>query len=356
MARIAILGAGMMGSALALPLLDGGHEIRLIGTELDQEIISALKRGAEHPTLRYPLPSAVQPFFAAELGTALHGVDAIALGVSSAGVRWAGRALAGLRAPVPLLMISKGLHWDGAHFQILPDILKQELPEGLGIEPVAVGGPCIAGELARRVETCVVFTGRDPVSCAAWADLARGPYYHVFTSADPVGTEVCAALKNAYAMGVGFVAGLHQKRGGAAGSIAMHNGEAALYAQAIAEAERLVVLLGGAPGTAAGLPFAGDLNVTCNGGRTGRFGRFLGQGLGRAGAIAAMQGATLECLEVLETLRAGLSVLEASGKLARGELPFLDHLLEVALDDRPVAIPYASFFKALRPAGSAANS
>ena len=69
-----------------------------------------------------------------------------------------------------------------------------------------------------------------------------------------------------------------------------------------------------------------------------------------------MQGATLECLEILETLRTGLTVLEASGKLARGELPFLDHMLEVALDDRPVAIPYASFFKELLPAGSAASS
>jgi glycerol-3-phosphate dehydrogenase (NAD(P)+) len=356
MARIAILGAGMMGSALAVPLVERGHEIRLIGTGLDHEIISRLKSGGEHLTLRYPLPGSIQPFFEAELDAALDGVEAIALGVSSAGVRWAGRALAGLRSAVPLLMISKGLHWDGTRFAILPDVLKQELPAGLGIEPVAVAGPCIAGELARRVETCTVFTGRDAQSCAAWAELARGPYYHVFTSSDPVGTEVCAALKNAYAMGIGFVAGQHERSGGSAGSIAMHNGEAALYAQAIAEAERLVVLLGGAPGTAAGLAFAGDLNVTCNGGRTGRFGRFLGQGMGRQRAIAAMQGATLECLEILETLRAGLAVFEATGKLERGALPFLDHMLSVALDDQPVLIPYGSFFKELQPAGSAANS
>ena len=356
MARIAILGAGMMGSALAIPLVDRGHELRLIGSELDGEIIAALRRGADHPTLRYPLPSSIEPFFAAEIGAALTGVDAIALGVSSAGVRWAGRTLAASSQRVPLLMISKGLHWDGARFLILPDVLKQELPAELGIEPVAVAGPCIAGELARRVETCVVFTGRDAQRCAEWAELARGPYYHVLTSADPIGTEVCAALKNAYAMGVGFVAGQHERNGGSPGSIAMHNAEAALYAQAINEAERFQVLLGGAPGTAAGLSFAGDLNVTCNGGRTGRFGRFLGQGLGRKRAIEAMQGATLECLEILETLRAGLTVMEASGQLERGELPFLDRLLSVALDDQPVAIPYASFFREHRAAESAVNS
>ena len=346
MARIAILGAGMMGSALSVPLIDRGHEVRLIGTMLDGEIIGELKNGREHPTLRLPLPGAIQAFYAGELPQALHGVDAIALGVSSAGVRWAGQALAPLlRAGVPLLMISKGLVYDGQRFEILPDVLKQELPPELTVDAVAVGGPCIAGELARRVETCVVFTGRNKDSVAAWSELAHAPYYHVFTSADPVGTEVCAALKNAYAMGIGFAAGLHEKNGGSAGSIAMHNCEAALYAQAILEAKQIVSLLGGDPESAAGLPFAGDLNVTCNGGRTGRFGRFLGRGLGRAGAISAMNGATLECLEILETLRAGFTRGLGAGGFGLGDFPFLAHMLEVALDDRPVAIPYPQFFK-----------
>jgi len=351
MARIAVLGAGMMGSALCLPLIDRGHELRLIGTELDTAIITALRAGAQHPTLRFPLPSSIEPFFAAELQNALAGVDAIALGVSSAGVRWAGQALAPrLRAGVPLLMVSKGLVYEGQRFDILPDVLKRELPPELNLDPVAVGGPCIAGELARRVETCVVFTGRNAESVNTWAELARGPYYHVFTSSDPVGTEVCAALKNAYAMGIGFAAGLHEKRGGNTGSIAMHNCEAALYAQAILEARLLVNLLGGDQACASGLPFAGDLNVTCNGGRTGRFGRFLGQGLGRAAAISAMNGATLECLEILQTLRTGLSQLDSNSRITLADLPFLSHMLEVALDDRPVDIPYAQFFKAAPPA------
>ena len=349
MARIAILGAGMMGSALAVPLVDRGHSVRLIGTVLDDAIITALKSGADHPTLRMALPREIQPFFASELEQALASVEAIALGVSSAGVRWAGRALGPhLRSGVPLLMISKGLVWTGSQFAILPDVLRRELPAELDIDPVAVGGPCIAGELARKVETCVIFTSRNAATSDAWADLARGPYYHVLTSADVVGTEVCAALKNAYAMGIGFAAGLHEKSGGLPGSIAMHTGEAALYAQAIREAEALVTLLGGDVRSVPGLAFAGDLNVTCNGGRTGRFGRFLGLGLGRAGAVERMNGATLECLEILETLRIGVSELVRAGQLQPGELPLLDHMIAVALDDAPVAIPYQRFFKAPR--------
>jgi glycerol-3-phosphate dehydrogenase (NAD(P)+) len=346
MARIVILGAGMMGSAFALPLVDRGHEVRLVGTVLDDAIIAALKAGHEHPTLAYPLPPQIQPFYATELAHALVSVEALALGVSSAGVGWAARALAPLlAAPLPLAMVSKGLAWNGRALDILPDVFRQTLTR-FALDPVAVAGPCIAGELARRAPTCVVFTSRSEPSRAAWAELARGPYYHVLTSADVIGTEVCAALKNAYAMGVGFVAGLHEKNGGTPGSIAMHNAEAALYAQAIREAEALVGALGGDPRSAAGLAFAGDLNVTCNGGRTGRFGRFLGLGLGRAGAVARMNGATLECLEILETLRHGVQALISAGKFQAGELPLLDHLMAVALDDAPVAIPYARFFRA----------
>jgi hypothetical protein len=63
-----------------------------------------------------------------------------------------------------------------------------------------------------------------------------------------------------------------------------------------------------------------------------------------------MNGATLECLEVLETLRTGLTRIErTSASFTLGDLPFLAHMLEVALDDRPVDIPYQQFFKVPRP-------
>jgi len=62
MATFTVLGAGMMGSALCVPLADRGHEVRLCGTPLDEEIIAALGRGDPHPTLKQPLPESIQPF------------------------------------------------------------------------------------------------------------------------------------------------------------------------------------------------------------------------------------------------------------------------------------------------------
>jgi glycerol-3-phosphate dehydrogenase (NAD(P)+) len=206
-----------------------------------------------------------------------------------------------------------------------------------------VAGPCIAGELARRVDTTVVFCGRDSDAVARFEALLAGSYYRVWSETDVVGAEISAALKNAYAMAMAFGAGVHEARGGQAGSVALHNYEASVFAQAVHEMQLIVQAGGGSASTVVGLPGVGDLHVTCNGGRTGRFGRWLGLGVGRNEAISRMEGATLECLEILEVMREALPELEA--KLGRGMLPLLEHMIDVALDDKPVAPPFSSFFR-----------
>ena len=346
----------MMGSALSVPLLDSAHEVRLVGTHLDREIIESLKSRGVHPKLKYALPEQIKPFFVEELDQAMQDVELVALGVSSAGVRWAGQKLKPwARADLPILMVAKGLEWSNDRLRVLPDVLREELTDGTGAtrgathssasEPIAVGGPCIAGELVRRVETCVVFAGRDQATLGRVAALASAAYYHVTTSSDLLGVEACAALKNAYAMGIAFGEGIHERQGGQPGSIALHNYEAAVFAQSVFEMQRIVRLLGGDPASAQGLAGVGDLDVTCNGGRTGRFGKLLGLGLGVEAATARMEGATLECLEILSVLRGALPGLEQRGELRENELPLLRHLIEVALDDKPIAMPFNRFFK-----------
>jgi glycerol-3-phosphate dehydrogenase (NAD(P)+) len=346
MAVIAIVGAGMMGSALSAPLVARGHEVRLVGTPLDHEIITCLKQQRPHPKLRALVPGVV-PYFVAELEQALSGAEAIALGVSSAGVRWAAQALGPVLAqvPRPVSMVSKGLVWQDEQLDILPDVFQSLLPEPARAQvcPVGVAGPCIAGELLQQVPTSVVFTGRSSAACEAWANLARGPFYFVRVEPDVVGAETCAALKNAYAMGVGFGAGIHEARGGAPGSLAYHNYESAVFAQAIVEMQNVLALVGGNPRTAAGLPGSGDLTVTCNGGRTGRFGKWLGLGLSLQEAIAKMEGATLECLEILRELDVALRHFDELGRTRPNDLPLLRHLIEVALYSAPVAMPFERF-------------
>lgn len=367
MSVITILGAGMMGAAWCVPLLDAGHDVRLVGTHLDSDVINSLRESGTHPKLGLELPKGLKAFPISELTSALEGAEVIGLGVSSHGVRWAAetlapyfikRAISG--APAwPVMSISKGLEWTGEELRLLPDVFSDALnaavddPDGahdavpLNVSPVAVAGPCIAGELARRVETCVVMTSRSPETTRRLAALVRTPYYHAFPSDDVLGVEVCAALKNAYAMGIAFAAGIHESRGGQPGSVAMHNHESAVFAQAVVEMMAIVEVLGGDPKTAAGMAGVGDLDVTCNGGRTGRFGRLLGSGLSRSQAIEAMQGATLECLEIIHVMRHAVTAFEQAGKLPRGSLPLLSHMAEVVQDGAAVNVPFPRFFGGL---------
>jgi glycerol-3-phosphate dehydrogenase (NAD(P)+) len=347
----------MMGSALCVPLTDRGHDVRLIGTPLDGALVSAVASERPHPTLGVRLPGALRCHPASELTEACADADAIVLGVSSAGIPWAASALAPVlaRRPRPVLMLSKGLEQGtlqpgqpaAAGLRVLTEALRLALPEQLAAQtrPVAVCGPCIAGELARRTPTVVVFSGQDLSVARRFADWLETPYYRVVLQQDVVGTQLCAALKNAYAMGIAFGAGLHQRVGGERGSVAMHNYEAAVFAQSLLEMQELVVSLGGGAGTALGLAGSGDLTVTSNGGRTRRFGALLGMGHATREAIRLMQGATLECLEVLGVLDRFLHGVAAEG-LDRRRLPLLSHLIDVGLHGAPVDVPFQEFFRA----------
>jgi len=346
MATVTVLGAGMMGSALCVPLADAGHDVRLVGTHLDEAIVASLRKSGVHPGLGLALPDGVRAFYHRELEAAVTGADVIGIGVSSPGVRWAGDQIAPHADPgCPIVMITKGLAVQDGTLTVLPEVLRARLPPAVRdqIHPAAVGGPCIAGELARRVPTCVVLAGRDETALDRLASVMTTGYYHVRTSAQVVAVEVCAALKNAFAMGVAFAWGIHERQGGEASSIAMHNHEAAVFAQAVVEMQRVLSVLGADSSCAAGLAGVGDLYVTCNAGRTGRLGRLLGMGLGRDEAVRRMQGATLEALDILGTMREALPLLERRGLSTSNDLPLLQHLIAVALDGVQVKVPFEKF-------------
>jgi glycerol-3-phosphate dehydrogenase (NAD(P)+) len=347
MAKIAVVGAGMMGTALCTPLADAGHEVRLVGTHLDAAWVNAMKADRVHPKLGVPLPAGVIPYAFAELRAALAGVEAIGVGVSSAGVRWAAHVLAPyLRRDVPLVSVTKGLEESPpGQLRILPDVLRDELPATLQAEitPCAIGGPCIAGELARRVPTSVVFCGRDRAALDRLAAIFATPYYHVHVSTDVVGVEVCAALKNAYAMAVGIGAGVHERAGGAPGPVAHHNFEAGIFAQACFEMHLLVKACGGDPRQVPHLAGAGDLMVTTSGGRSSRLGRLLGLGHPFEEARAQMPGDTLESADTVRVVGGALPRLYL-GKLAPGSLPLMEHLHEVIVEGKPIDMPFARFF------------
>ena len=348
MAKVAVLGAGMMGTALCTPIADAGHEVRLVGTHLDAAWVQGMKRDGVHPKVGMPLPDGVRPFALEELDAALDGVSMVCVGVSSAGVRWAAQNL-GPRLPpgIPVIAVTKGLEEsEPGVLRILPDVFLEHLPENLrSLHPCAIGGPCIAGELARRVHTAVVFAGRDESTLKRFAEAFSTPYYHVRTSTDVVGVEVCAALKNAYAMAVGIGAGVHERAGGTAAPVAHHNYEAAVFAQACIEMDQLVRMLGGDPAHVPHLAGAGDMLVTTSGGRSSRLGRWLGLGLSFPEAQEKMKGDTLESADLIRVLGGALPTLIEQGKLPPGALPLMRHLHEVIVGGQRIDMPFDQFFR-----------
>ena len=70
---ITIIGSGMMGSALAFPARENGHEVRLVGTHLDREIIEACKKTGQHPKFDYPFPEGVKYYFYEDWKEAVKG-------------------------------------------------------------------------------------------------------------------------------------------------------------------------------------------------------------------------------------------------------------------------------------------
>lgn len=349
MAKVTILGAGLMGTAVAWPLADNGHEVRLVGTHLDDAIIrSCLDRG-HHPRLKRQLPDGVMPYYVRELPKALEGADLIVSGVNSLGVRWLAHTLGPLLWPgAKLIAVTKGLEagQNGA-LRILPDLLRDELPEDIRdrVSLNAIGGPCIAGELAGRRHTCVVFTGRDADILGQIRKLFATGYYHIWTSTDMIGVEVCAALKNAYTLAVGMATGMLDFDGGPdeAGA-GMGNVAAALFGASAREMKRIVGLMGGDPEHVTGLPGVGDQYVTCVGGRTIRMGRLLGAGLTYTEAVLQMAGETLEGVYIVKQMAQALAEWERQGKIGRDELPLLRMLCRVITEDARPEIPFDRLF------------
>ena len=348
MSTVVILGAGVMGSALAVPLSENEHEVRLVGTHLDRQIVDAVRATRVHPGLGRELPASVRAFQLEELETAFADADVVVSGVNSFGVRWAGERLAPLLQPDQLVIaIAKGVSADEhGNLRILPEALAEPVHPDVRerVRWAAIVGPSIAGEVAARRETSVVFCGDDQDALGRLAAAFRTDWYHVWTSTDLRGAEICAAAKNCYALAVGLAEGELERRGEAAGVDRAHNYEAAVFAQGAAEMRQWVALVGGRPETPSWLPGVGDMYVTSTGGRNVRVGGLVGSGLAFTEAAARMDNPTLEGAAAIRVFGGALVKLTERGVVGEADFPLMRHLYEVIALERPLNMPWHRFF------------
>jgi glycerol-3-phosphate dehydrogenase (NAD(P)+) len=349
-ADIVILGAGVMGSAMALPAAERGNAIDLVGTHLDEEIVRSVAGNGLHPRLGVTLPPNVTARPWTEFGAvAAKPARLVILGVSSAGISWAiDRIVESVREPVPVLMITKGLVPRDGSIEVLPRHVAREVERrtGMVLPIMAVGGPCIAGELAARRETSVVVTGMDEAQIAGAMSLLEAPFYHARASTDVVGVEICAAFKNFYALAVGAAAGLLEREGKAPNGALMHNLAASLFTQALEEMTVLVEALGGRASTVRGLAGSGDLYVTCQAGRNSRMGRLLGLGLSYSKAKADHMAAdTVEGAQLALDLGPTLDAMLERGALPAGRMPLTRAIVDAVCRDRSLEPAFELFHR-----------
>ena len=331
----------MMGSAIGIPAAQNGHEVRLVGTPLDREIIDHARRTGCHLTMKRPLPESYRYYQFEEMGEALRGADLLVGGVSSFGVDWfCENVLKVIDPSLPVLTVTKGMTDDedgGLH--VYPEIFEQR--SGCrGLRLNAVGGPCTSYELADLDDTEVVFCGQDPKLLRWIRSLFETDYYHVSISTDVVGIEAAVAMKNAYALGVALAVGLAEKRDGKIGA-QHYNSQAALFGQSAREMTLLLEHMGARKESV--LTGIGDLYVTIYGGRTRRIGTLLGRGLSYEQAMAELQGVTLESIVIATRLARAVQKKIEKGELNAGDLPLLRHIHEIIVEHKPVDIPWNDF-------------
>ena len=344
MKTIAIVGAGMMGSALAFPARENGNEVRLVGTHLDREIIEGCRLNNRHPKFVKDFPAGISYYQIEELDAALEGVDFVIGGVSSFGVDWFGDyVLPRIKSDVPVITVTKGLMntADGALKTYL-DVWNEKLASmGKSLSLNAIGGPCTSYELVAHDQTEVSFCGSDLSVLRMIKEAMATDYYHISLSTDIVGVESAVALKNGYALGIALTIGLNQRAFGIDSELHF-NSQAAVFGQAVREMSKLLAIQGA--GNLDNLVLgAGDLYVTVYGGRTRLVGILLGRGLTIDEAKTELKGVTLESLVVAERVAKAIRVKAERGIVDASEFPLLLHIDEIITQGKPVDIPWEKF-------------
>ncbi|MBS6934532.1 MAG: glycerol-3-phosphate dehydrogenase [Actinomyces graevenitzii] len=328
MYTITILGAGAMGSALSRPLIDTGWQVRLWGTWLDDHLLDAIENGQPHPRINATIDPRVQTYRSNQLQAALDGADVAVMAVASHAVNAITElALPQITKTKTLWLTSKGFNVaPNGQIQLLPDAIRaQAQAAGLQLPPImAIAGPVKANECALGLPTATIFACTDQDQAQHWAANTNSGNYAPTYSQDEIGVELCAAMKNVYAIALGIADGLET-----ATKIPHHNLKAAAFAQAIKEMSQLCANLGGQTDTPYGLAGIGDLEVTGLSGRNKIYGTRLGQGQSAPQAYKEMQDLEQTVEGVSAAALAVRLVAQFNDPLLTQQLPLLHAVAQI---------------------------
>jgi glycerol-3-phosphate dehydrogenase (NAD(P)+) len=284
--RIAILGAGAWGTALAVAARRAGRDVVLQAHEA--KVAAAIAQDHENalflPGVR--LDSRIRS--TGDVGDAVAGADAVLIAVPAQHARAVlARAEAAWPRAAPAVICAKGIE-QRTHL-LLSDVVATVLP---GVPVAILSGPSFAIEVARGLPTAVTFACADAAIRDAVPVALGGPEFRIYSSDDVVGAALGGAVKNVLAIACGIVAG----RG------LGDNARAALITRGLAEMVRLALARGAKAETVMGLSGLGDLVLTCTAVQSRNFA--FGLALGRGGRAATLLAGRIDVVEGVATASA----------------------------------------------------
>jgi glycerol-3-phosphate dehydrogenase (NAD(P)+) len=298
--KVAVLGAGAWGTALARVLHANGHEVAIWGR--NPEVLRELKTG--HNERYLPGISLPQDWTCeSDLSRAASGKDCIILAVPSKAFRDVARSLA--QSEPILVSVTKGIEYDTG--KTMCGVLRDCIPQA---RVASLSGPTFASEVARGVPTAIVAASENEAVRKTVQEIFHQPKFRVYRSHDLLGVEMGGALKNIIAIAAGVCDGLGFG----------DNSKAALITRGIAEVRRLGVACGAEAETFAGLSGLGDLTLTCFSAQSRN--RQLGERVGRGEKMQVLS-------EPGSKLAEGVPTARSAFRLARRlnvETPIIDEV------------------------------
>ena len=284
MKKILVIGAGAMGSAFTVPCVDNNNEVTLVGTHLENELITGIKKNKNyHPSLKTNLSARLNLERFENLQSIIEkGTDVIVAAISSVGIEWFSNEISKYyKKKIPIILLTKGLAVENDELITLSEKIRNLLKEKghKEINISAIKGPCLATGLANKMRTGTVIANPEIKEAQFLKKIISTDYYSTELSNDLQGIELCGAIKNIYSMLIGASEGLSNSKAPIEIKSKYYlNTAASLIHRSISEMVEFLSFYGGNSETVYGLAGLGDLYVSAIGGRNSLMGKYLGQG------------------------------------------------------------------------------
>src|SRR5687767_14537265 len=314
--KVAVLGAGAWGTALAKVLADKGDAVQMycrrpdLVTQINEEHVN----GKYLPTAKLPplLSASVDP------EEVLHGATMVVFVAPSHATREVAKLVA-TKVPhdYPIVSATKGIENDSLTF--IDEILAAELPGATHRHFTFLSGPSFAKELAAGLPTGVVIASTNDAVRDHVMNRFHAKYMRTYASKDIPGVECGGAIKNVIAIAAGAADGLGFG----------HNTRAMLITRGLSEMVKLSLARGGQAITLAGLAGMGDLVLTCTGDLSRN--RTVGLELGRGKKLPQILQDLGHVAEGVKTAKSAFDL----GKKLGVELPIINECYRVLYEDKP---------------------